>query len=263
MVKVIAHRGARSLAPENTLAAARLGFELGADCWETDVNITKDNELVLFHDQTLGRCTDVKNRFPDRQTQAVRDFYLEEILKLDAGRYFSQTDPFSQIKEGKVTPEQCVLYKNEKIPTLEQGLELTKTLGWIVNLELKSFEFNNSDYAVVDRTIEQIRKSRLDSEQVIISSFNHDWLKRVENKAPHIEVAALVGDSDTEPIDFHDFPFRTYNVNARTITPEQIDKLKSLGKTINVFTINDPEKFACFEDLGVEGIFTDFPQRFV
>ena len=63
----IAHRGARSLAPENTLAAAQKALELGADMWELDVAMTADGELIVIHDSTLERTSNARDVFPDRQ----------------------------------------------------------------------------------------------------------------------------------------------------------------------------------------------------
>lgn len=85
---MVAHRGAASYAPENTLAsidaAARLGFE-----WvENDVQRTKDGELVILHDSSLARTTNVEQVFPDRSPWNVSDFTLREIEKLDAGSWF-------------------------------------------------------------------------------------------------------------------------------------------------------------------------------
>jgi glycerophosphoryl diester phosphodiesterase len=81
-------------------------------------------------------------------------------------------------------------------------------------------------------------------------------------KEPRLEVQALVGDSDTDPLDFRDFFFSTYNANAILIRPDQIRALKDRGKKVNLFTVNNPEDFSRFSGLGVDGIFTDFPQRF-
>jgi len=92
MVQIIAHRGARSVAPENTLKAAKLAFEIGADLWETDVNVTRDGHLVLFHDETLVRCTNAVSRFPQESSYRVKDFDLKDIQLLDAGSYFVETD---------------------------------------------------------------------------------------------------------------------------------------------------------------------------
>jgi glycerophosphoryl diester phosphodiesterase len=99
--------------------------------------------------------------------------------------------------------------------------------------------------------------------RVIISSFHHPWLLRIMEKEPQLEVQALVGDSDTDPLDFRDCFFSTYNANAGLIRPDQIRALKDRGKKINLFTVNDPRDFSRFSELGVDGIFTDFPQWFV
>jgi len=68
MTIIIAHRGASSIAPENTIAAARKAWEIGADLWETDVAVTKDEHLILHHDDSLERTTNVKQVFPDRSS---------------------------------------------------------------------------------------------------------------------------------------------------------------------------------------------------
>ena len=76
---VVAHRGARGHAPENTLTAAALGYAVQADLWELDANYTKDGKLVVMHDDTLTRTTDVETAFPGRPSYRVCDFTLDEI----------------------------------------------------------------------------------------------------------------------------------------------------------------------------------------
>ena len=265
--RVIAHRGARSLAPENTLAAARAGYEVGADLWETDVNITRDGRLILFHDPTLERCTDVCEKFPDRDSYRVRDFTLGEIQELDSGSYFIATDPFDQIRKGRISPELLAGFRGERVPTLVQGLDLVKDLDWAVNLELKHFPPESSanpdpGFILPDLTLKAVNESGIDTDRVCISSFHHDWLVHIRNAAPHIAVQALIGEDGCDRLDFSDLCFDTYNANASLITPEQIADLRSLGISVNLFTVNDPETFHRFSALGVDGIFTDFPQRF-
>ncbi|MCP4367686.1 MAG: glycerophosphodiester phosphodiesterase, partial [Deltaproteobacteria bacterium] len=94
----IAHRGARSIAPENTLEAAQKAYDLGAHMWETDIQITKDEKLVLFHDNSLARTTDAESRFPDRHPCMFTSFTLDEIRSLDAGSWFVKADPHQQIR---------------------------------------------------------------------------------------------------------------------------------------------------------------------
>lgn len=262
MTTVIAHRGARSLAPENTLTAARLGHAIGADLWETDVNITRDNQLILFHDPTLDRCTDVRNKFPERASTRVSDYTLDEILTLDCGSFYAQTDPFGQIRQGRLSDTQLATYQGLVIPTLKQGLSLVKELNWCVNLELKCYAEDKTDFRLVETTIDQVQQSGLTKEQVKISSFNHTWLDWVKQMAPDLEIQALVGDKTDHLLTFDEFSFQTYNAKADLITDDQIRMLQSKGKKINLFTVNDPDHFRRFAALGVTGIFTDFPQRF-
>ncbi|MBU1340082.1 MAG: glycerophosphodiester phosphodiesterase [Proteobacteria bacterium] len=262
MVQVIAHRGARSVAPENTMAAVKMAYDTGADLWETDVNTTCDGHLILFHDETLLRCTNAALRFPSRPSYRVREFSLAEIHSLDAGSFFVDTDPFSQILKGNIDKETLSSFKKETVPTLEQGLLFTKKMKWKINLELKRYASEHHDADLPDLTLDIIYRTRIPLNRVVISSFHHDWLLQVKKKEPGIEVQALVGDNDTDPLDFGDFGFPAYNANALLIDPDQIRDLKARGKKINLFTINDPETFAHFASLGVDGIFTDFPQRF-
>jgi len=260
--RVIAHRGARSLAPENTLMAAQIAFDAGADLWETDVNLTRDGHLVLFHDETLLRCTNAVAVFPSRSSYLVREFDLKEIQSLDAGSFYVDTDPFLQISQGKVTREVVKAFKKETIPTLEQGLLFTKKKNWKVNLELKQFSLTPRDTHIPDQTLDVIYRSQIPLNQVVISSFHHDWLEHIRVKEPKIPVQALVGENDEDPLDFGAFNFSTYNANALLITPAQIRDLKARGKVINLFTVNEPKAFHKFALLGVDGIFTDFPQLF-
>jgi len=262
MVQVIAHRGARSIAPENTLIAAAIAYETGADLWETDVNITGDGHLVLFHDENLLRCTNAASRFPSRHSYRVRDFSLKEILSLDAGSYFIDTDPFLQISKGNITRETLISFKKAVIPTLEQGLLFTKRMNWKVNLELKDFSFVTEISFMPDQVLHMIYHMQIPLNRVVISSFNHKWLESVMIKEPKIEVQALVGENDTDPPDFGNYVFPTYNVNANLMDSDRITHLKARGKRINLFTVNDPKTFLRFASLGVDGMFTDFPQLF-
>jgi len=262
MTQVIAHRGARSIAPENTMAAVKTAYQTGADLWETDINVTGDGHLVLFHDETLLRCTNAASKFPSRSSCFLRDFSLEEILSLDAGSFFVDTDPFGQIRDGNVSKTAISSFKEEKVPTLEQGLLFTKEKNWRVNLEMKSYPRANSDIDVPGLTLDMIYRTKIPLNRIVISSFNHDWLKSIMKTEPNIEVQALIGENDAHPLDFKDWVFPTYNANARLITPDQILQVKAFGKKINLFTVNDPKDFSRFVTLGVDGIFTDFPQLF-
>ena len=125
----IAHRGARSLAPENTLAAARKGLEAGADMWELDIQITADGELIVIHDTTLKRTSNVREVFPNRKPWLVHEFTLDEIRLLDFGSWFRKQDPFGQIAAGMVAESDLASYVHQQAPTLKEALTFTLDAG--------------------------------------------------------------------------------------------------------------------------------------
>jgi glycerophosphoryl diester phosphodiesterase len=259
MAKVlsIAHRGARSLAPENTLAAARKAHQIGADLWETDVVVTADGELILMHDDSLQRTTNVTDRFPNRAPWTVTTFTLDEIRSLDAGSWFVQDDPFEQIAAGAVTPGEMVAYLCEDVPTLEEALLFTKRTNWRVNLELKMIPPPMDDFPIVDRVLALIDAVGIETDRVIISSFDHEWLRAVQRLNPAITVQALVGDLSIGP---HP-SFETYNAWAAMVDEKQMQDAIEKGLAVNLYTVNEESEMRRFIAAGVSGLFTDFPQR--
>jgi glycerophosphoryl diester phosphodiesterase len=253
----IAHRGARSLAPENTLAAAQRALEIGADLWETDVTVTADGELILMHDDSLARTTDARQSFPDRSPWTVTSFTLDEIRQLDTGTPFIETDPFGQIAAGAVTPGDLVALMCVRVPTVRQALVFTQQARWRVNLELKRIPPPMENFPIVERVLTLMDELGVDSGRVTISSFNHDWLHQVQRLNSEIEVQALVGDLTigVEP------RFRTYNASAAMVTVEQVRKTVEKGISVNLYTVNEESDMRRLIQAGAAGLFTDFPQR--
>jgi len=105
--------------------------------WELDVAASSDGVLVVMHDDTLVRTTDAKARYPDRAPWSIYEFTYAELIRLDAGSWYIDKDPFQQIAAGRVTPIEFPAMRGLKIPTLREALELTKKLGWKVNVEIK------------------------------------------------------------------------------------------------------------------------------
>ncbi len=261
MVVNIAHRGARSLAPENTLVAARKALEIGADLWETDVSVTADGELILLHDESLTRTTDAARRFPHRAPWTCSTFSLAEILTLDAGSWFVETDPFGQIAAGAVPVHDQVAYQGLPVPTVREALRFTRDAGWRVNLELKQLSPPLESFPLVERVLAVIEETGIAADRVILSSFHHDWLHQAQAKRPDIEVQALIGDPVTAPLDWGDLSFAAYNVCSALITEAKIREVTAQGIAVNLFTVNDASDMRRFIAAGVSGLFTDFPQR--
>lgn len=264
MAHIIAHRGARSLAPENTLAAARTALTVGADLWETDVTVTKDGAMVLLHDETLARTTDVQDRFPDRGPWDASAFTLEEIRSLDAGSWFMKADPFGRIAAGEVGQQDLSSCRGERVPTVREALRFTLDTSFPVNLELKRLPPPLEGFPIVERVLAMIDDLAVDHGLIRISSFHHAWLRDVQTRAPSIAVQALIGDAGADPPDWEGpLEFGTYNVLSTLINERQIRLLAQRGISLNIFTVNGEKEMLRFVRAGAAGLFTDFPQRAV
>jgi len=261
MVTIIAHRGARSLAPENTLAAARKAHSLGADLWETDVAVTADDELVLMHDDAMIRTTNVTDVFPERIPAAFSTYRLAEIRSLDAGSWFERDDPFGQVAAGAVEPRELALYADEKVPTLREVFELTLELDWFLNLELKAQPSPKNDFDLVGAVLKLADDVKIGAEHLLFSSARFSWLKTLKKRRPEFEVQAILGLFPEDSMDFTDPFFDTYNPRLTRLSIDQIKMQVELGRKLNPFTVNDDEMIARLIEIGVAGLITDFPQR--
>ena len=256
----IAHRGARSLAPENTLAAARAGLDSGADMWELDVAVTADGELVLLHDDTLERTSNVQAIYPGRKPWAVHTFTLDELRTLDFGSWFIEKDPFGQIAEGSVTDQTQQSYAGEPIPTLYEALVFTRDNQWRVNVEIKDASGTPGDHDVVEKTVALIHDLGME-DRVIISSFNHEYLRRAKSASGAIQIAALVENAVPDPTSLtHRLGAEGFNPRYTNILPDAIPALRRAGVDVYVWTVNDPDIMRALIQGGASGIITDFPQ---
>ena len=259
-VLIIAHRGARSLAPENTLSSAQKGLEVGADGWELDVAMTVDNELVVLHDDTLNRTSNVATVFPNRRPWEVHLFTLAELRSLDFGSWYNQTDPFKQIKEGNVSEADQQSYINTQIPTLREALEFTKTNQWHVNVEIKDLTGKPGDPIVVEKVVALIGELEMEN-RVLISSFNQSYLVRVKKANPQLETAVLVSQPDSDPVALlNRLDASAYNPTAKIANQDQFNALRAAGYDIYVWTVNDEQTMKQMIAMGATGIFTDYPQ---
>jgi glycerophosphoryl diester phosphodiesterase len=260
MILNIAHRGARSIAPENTLAAAQKAYDQGAHMWETDIGVTKDEKLILFHNDSLALTTDAESRFPNRDPWTFTSFTLDEIRSLDAGSWYVRTDPHRQILAGNIPQTDLDSYCGVKVPTLNEALELTQKLNWKINLELKVLPDEMKHFPVLDRVLGELDRMEFSADQFVISSFNHDWLREISKQRPEYRVEALIGYPEVKPINWGNFEFATYNVNRKVTTPEEIKKVSQKGIKINLYNINDKNDMIQFIEAGATGIITDYPQ---
>ncbi|MCJ8011326.1 glycerophosphodiester phosphodiesterase [Paenibacillus sp. KQZ6P-2] len=228
-----AHRGSSKICPENTMAAFRKALEQGATGIETDVQLTKDGQLVLIHDETLERITS--------GTGWVKDHTLKELKNLDAGGKFDSA------------------FQDERIPLLDELLELVKDTETIVNIELKNgvILYEGLEQKVIDR----VRAFNM-SERVVISSFNHYSLVLCKKLAPEIRTGILYMEGLYEPWEYA----KTIKADALhayhyAVLPEFVQGAKTSGMVYHPFTVNDVKEMQRLLQAGVNGIITDYPDR--
>ena len=226
-----AHRGSSAICPENTMAAFAKGLEQGATGIETDVQMTKDGRLVLIHDESVARTTGAEG--------LVKDYTYDELAKLDAGSWFGAD------------------FQGERIPLLEELLELTKNHGTIVNIELKNGSIQYPE--LEKRVIETVRHYNM-SEQIVISSFNHYSLVECKHIDPEIRTGLLYGEGLYKPWEYAKLAKAdALHAYHRAVLPEWVEEAKQHGVVYHPWTVNDEEQMKTLIDAGVAGIITDYP----
>ncbi|MEQ4209336.1 glycerophosphodiester phosphodiesterase family protein [Actinopolymorpha sp. B17G11] len=243
-VDVIAHRGSSGVAPENTLAAVRLAIAQKSDVIENDIQRTQDGALVIMHDTTLTRTTDVEQVFPDRAPWNVRDFTLAEIKQLDAGSWFA--------------PE----FAGEQVPTLAEWVNAVGQQAGML-LEPKSPEL----YPGIDTDLDKELRSlpafnrALKADRVVVQCFNHSWLRTYKDLAPDVPVGLLYGNKPTET-DIASAATWAQQVNPAlgAIDLTTVEQVHAHGMEIHVWTVNAGQDMRRAINWQVDGIITNYPQ---
>lgn len=229
---IIAHRGASAYAPENTLAAFNLAFEMGADGVELDVSLTQDGVPVVLHDDTVDRTTNGRG--------AINQMTLAQAQQLDASNRMEK-------------------YRGEKIPTLEAVLRAIGARG-IVNIELKNLTLKYD--GVEAATLAAIENAGA-RDRVITSSFNPLALRRMYQLDPRIPRGLLY--RPNLPIYLRRAWLRplahptALHPHYSMITREFVAWARGKGYQVNTWTVDDPEETKRLIDLGVDGIITNKP----
>lgn len=265
--RIWAHRGARSAAPENTMAAARAALEQGAFGWELDVHITLDGEIIVTHDHGLRRVTDIALRpdMPVRASHVVDRLTLAQIRELDAGSWFARRDPFGTVASGEVGPERLASYAGEKIPTLAEALDWTRESGLAVNVEIKDM-LGGDDDGLVREVARLIRASGIER-RVLVSSFRQKSLELFRELCPEVPVGLLL-DEKAMAASTQDIVARLQSLGAvalhpsiKGLFPGRIAAFREAGFEVNVYTVNREEDMRRLAREGAAGIITDFPAR--
>jgi glycerophosphoryl diester phosphodiesterase len=265
--KVWAHRGARSAAPENTMAAARAALAQGADGWELDVHLTLDGQVVVTHDHGLRRVTDIASRpgMPPRRYHVVNRLTLDQIRSLDAGSWFALRDPFGTVAAGEVAEGQVATFADERIPTLAEALAWTRSSSLAVNVEIKDM-LGGDDAGLARAVVSLIRAAGLDG-RVLVSSFRQKSLELFRDLCPEVPVGLLLDEkamaASTQDIvaRLRDLGASALHPSLKGLFPGRIAAFAKAGFAVNVYTVNREEDMRWLAREGADGIITDFPAR--
>ena len=236
-VFVTAHRGFSGKAPENSLAAFRAAIDAGCDMIELDVHLSRDNQVVVIHDDTLERTTSGRGNVAD-QTYA-------ELKRLDAGSWF---DP---------------RFSGERIPALAEVLLLARN-RILVNIELKkgkNFPYTMEELA--DRTLREVEMADM-SDQVLFSSFDPAAIDRIREKNPLLPVAPITDKPWVKPDEAGGGKvYPTLNCRIDVLNEKNIRLAHAGGIRIHAWTVNAQEEMKKTIALGVDGIITNHPDRLI
>ncbi|MGM0838469.1 MAG: glycerophosphodiester phosphodiesterase [Bacillota bacterium] len=225
-----AHRGASSSCPENTMAAFRKALDLSVDMLELDIQLTKDGEVVIYHDFYLEKRTNGHG--------FLRDYTLAELKKLDAGSWFS--------------PE----FAGETIPTLEEVLAWSKDKIWL-SIELKQLEVFNEPLA--KKTVELIKSYKME-DQVQIMSFNHQSLVEARKSSRKIITNVISASRMINPIQYlNSVEAQVLNVPIIHLSPSLIKELHEAGFYVHGSMSDDIDVFRRLLEWGADAMDTNTP----
>jgi glycerophosphoryl diester phosphodiesterase len=231
----LAHRGHSIAFPENTMTAFQAAVDAGVDAIETDVHLTRDGQLVLLHDETLDRTTNGHGPVVERT--------LGEVLELDAWGRFGER------------------FRGERVPTLEQLLDLAAASGIFLILEVKGADHDESlaiGLAVADRLAQ-----RGELERHLVSSFDQVALGRLRERHPTLDVAPdrlpEVGHLPPEAVvaQAQAIGARVMQVLHTEISRELVEAHHAADIALWSWTINTPAEIEASRALGCDGLMGD------
>lgn len=228
--RIFAHRGASQFAPENTMAAFELAYELDAEGIETDVHLTKDLVPVLIHDEHLKRTTN--------GIGYIKDYTFDELTQFDAGSWFSNE------------------FSGETIISLDAFLQWSKNKSFSLNIELKN---NKINYQHIEAIVYEMIDHYQLQDRTILSTFNLNSVKRMKNFTD-IEIALLTSKRNKNLVTLaKDLGANALHIKYRLLKSKLMKQARQENIAVRVYTINRrTHMMRCFAHQ-CDGIFTDIP----
>lgn len=219
---ILGHRGASAAAPENTLAAFSLAMAQGATGVELDVYQVED-EIVIIHDRWLNRTTTGKGM--------VTSHPLSYLRSLDAGN-------------------------GEKIPYLSEVFGILPSHA-VLNVEIK--HLSNVD-TWLEKLHAGLAQHHFPAENLIISSFNHRWIRQIKQVWPEVRIGALTATYPETGLGFaQDLDAFSLHMALDVVDEYYVKEARDAGLKVLVYTVDHPEDMMMLKAWGVAGIFTNVP----
>jgi glycerophosphoryl diester phosphodiesterase len=285
------HRGARGLAPENTLAGFRTAVAIGVTTLETDLALTRDGVLVLSHEPSLSAAL---TRGPDGSWLAADgppfiELDAAQLVSYDVGRLNPASRYAAQFPDQKP-------FDGERIPTLAslfaQARDARSPGGWPLRFNIETKITPQADVPTADSArfaravIDAVRAANM-ADRITVQSFDWRTLLEVRSQAPEIATVCLTIDSsemNTVQVDAtgaspwhaglklaeHGYSLvrlakaagcSAWSPFWRNVTAESVEEAHALGLRIVPWTVNDPAEMSRLAALGVDGLITDYPDR--
>jgi lipopolysaccharide cholinephosphotransferase len=238
------HRGTSAYAPENTLESFSLAADMGADGVELDIQLTRDGEVVVIHDETLSRTSNGEGY--------VKDYTLAELKKLNFGRNKAAETKFAQLstQQPAQTPTQ--------IPTLDEVLVLLSPTSLKINIELKTgvFEYNG----IEEKAVNIVRRHGLMG-RIIWSSFNLRSVQKIKEIEPLAKTAALCGASVfITPRECAAFAVNALHCDINQMRyPNLAQECREYGIKLRIYTVNTLRDFIYAQKIGASAVITNYP----
>lgn len=233
MTQIICHRGASAFAPENTLAAFTKAVEMGATFIECDAQMSEDGKIFVFHDAMLRHKTNGQGRIIENHSSILQ--------QLDAGSWFSSR------------------FIGEPLLTLEHALQFALKHNVRLNIELKSSETQGDALAV--QTLSEINRIwPIDRVLPLVSSFNDDLLFTCRQLAPEMPLGYLMDRwSETWKAIDSKVCLSSIHCHYRILNKQRVASIKDHVASVYAYTVNQEKLVHKLSHLGVDGVFTDYP----
>ena len=278
-IRLIGHRGARGLMPENTVEGFQFTVDLGVTALEFDVWLSKDNVPVITHDSRLSAALtrDKTGRWLKKDGPHISELTLSELKEFDVGGLDGRSQYGQRYQEQK-------FLSAVRIPTLSELLDfasLPNNENLYLLLEIKSGPLLNAP-SVVRRVVDEVREKKLEA-RTVLHSFDWDLLKECEKVAPEIPrsfLSELPGEDDGHLDEYFEdrtpdfFSFdgsipkaiaaqngQMWCPNFKDVTAELVREAHKMDLIVCAWTVNEIEDFEKMVTAEVDAIITDYPDR--